>query len=195
MICPNCQLKNPEGAQFCSNCGTRLVHPQAHQQTTGAPYRASLGEILRKWWWVDGLAALFLIGVIIITHIMTPAATPASIAATPIPTETSSPIPTNTPLPTTTAAPSATVAPIAATPTNTLVPPTVVIQPPSTQLDGSSLLQDRCSVCHTVQRATNFSGNAAQWKNMVDYMIRRGAQLSADEEQTLINYLAKTYPQ
>jgi mono/diheme cytochrome c family protein len=59
--------------------------------------------------------------------------------------------------------------------------------------DGQTLLQQRCSVCHGVNRVTSHTGTADQWKMVVDQMINNGAQLSSQEEQTLVTYLAQTY--
>ena len=67
-------------------------------------------------------------------------------------------------------------------------------QPAAATLDGKTLLQDRCTVCHTLDRVTSAHGNATQWKSTVDKMIKNGAQLNADEETALVNYLAQTYP-
>jgi mono/diheme cytochrome c family protein len=59
--------------------------------------------------------------------------------------------------------------------------------------DGATLLQTRCSVCHGVNRVTSRTGTADEWKMVVDNMINRGAQLTPQEEQTLVTYLAQTY--
>jgi cytochrome c5 len=59
--------------------------------------------------------------------------------------------------------------------------------------DGQTLMQTRCTVCHTLDRITSAHKTADQWKATVDHMISNGAQLSAQEEQTLINYLAQNY--
>ena len=59
--------------------------------------------------------------------------------------------------------------------------------------DGLSLMQSRCSVCHSTDRITSAHKIAADWKITVDRMISHGAQLNATEEQTLINYLAANY--
>ena len=59
--------------------------------------------------------------------------------------------------------------------------------------DGLSLMQSRCSVCHSTDRITSAHKTAADWKITVDRMISHGAQLNATEEQTLINYLAANY--
>jgi mono/diheme cytochrome c family protein len=58
---------------------------------------------------------------------------------------------------------------------------------------GQTLMEQRCSVCHSPSRVTSAQKTAAQWKATVDKMINNGAQLSPAEEQTLVNYLAQTY--
>ena len=58
---------------------------------------------------------------------------------------------------------------------------------------GQSLMQDRCSVCHSLDRVTSAHKTAGAWKITVDRMISNGAQLTTQEEQTLINYLAQNY--
>jgi hypothetical protein len=59
--------------------------------------------------------------------------------------------------------------------------------------DGVTLMQGRCSVCHSTDRITSAHKSTADWKITVDRMISHGAQLNATEEQTLINYLAANY--
>ena len=59
--------------------------------------------------------------------------------------------------------------------------------------DGQTLMQTRCTVCHSADRITSAQKTAAQWKTTVDKMINNGAQISPAEEQTLVNYLAQTY--
>jgi cytochrome c-type biogenesis protein CcmH/NrfF len=59
--------------------------------------------------------------------------------------------------------------------------------------DGQTLMEQRCTVCHSADRVTSAQKTAAQWKQTVDKMINNGAQLSPSEEQTLVNYLAQTY--
>ena len=58
---------------------------------------------------------------------------------------------------------------------------------------GQTLMQDRCSVCHSTDRVTSAHKTADEWKTTVDRMISRGAQLSSQEEQTLVDYLALNY--
>ena len=59
--------------------------------------------------------------------------------------------------------------------------------------DGLSLMQSRCSVCHSTDRITTAHKTTDQWQTTVNRMISHGAQLNAAEEQTLVAYLAATY--
>lgn len=59
--------------------------------------------------------------------------------------------------------------------------------------DGQTLMQTRCTVCHSTARITSAHMTATQWKTTVDHMISNGAQLSPAEEQTLVTYLAQNY--
>jgi Quinohemoprotein amine dehydrogenase A, alpha subunit, haem binding len=60
-------------------------------------------------------------------------------------------------------------------------------------LDGQTLMQERCSVCHSLDRVTSVGKTADQWTVSVDRMVARGAQLNSLEQQTLIAYLAANY--
>jgi hypothetical protein len=64
----------------------------------------------------------------------------------------------------------------------------------SAPLDGQALLQQRCTVCHDISGISRMHGTSSQWAGLVNQMVRRGAQLNAQEKQTLIDYLAQTYP-
>ncbi len=59
--------------------------------------------------------------------------------------------------------------------------------------DGQTLMQERCSVCHSLDRVITAHKTAEEWTISVDRMISHGAQLNAQEEQILINYLAANY--
>jgi len=65
--------------------------------------------------------------------------------------------------------------------------------PSGGNLDGQTLMQQRCSVCHSLDRVTSAHKTADEWKTTVDRMIRHGAHLSPQEEQTLVEYLAQNY--
>ncbi len=60
-------------------------------------------------------------------------------------------------------------------------------------LDGQTLMQQRCSVCHSLDRVTSAHKTIGQWTTSVQRMIARGAQLNSQEEQTLVAYLAAIY--
>jgi len=59
--------------------------------------------------------------------------------------------------------------------------------------DGPTLLQQKCTSCHSLDRVTNSHFTTAQWTQVIDQMIGNGAQLTTDERNFLINYLAQTY--
>jgi mono/diheme cytochrome c family protein len=67
-------------------------------------------------------------------------------------------------------------------------------QSATTTLDGQALLKERCTVCHNLNRVTSAHKTADQWTTTVERMVGKGAQLNAQEKQTLIDYLAQTYP-
>jgi hypothetical protein len=60
-------------------------------------------------------------------------------------------------------------------------------------LDGATLVQERCSVCHPLTRVESASHTAGQWQSIVNTMISRGAQLSAQEKTVVVNYLTANY--
>jgi mono/diheme cytochrome c family protein len=59
--------------------------------------------------------------------------------------------------------------------------------------DGQSLMQDRCSVCHSTSRITSAHKTSADWTTTVQRMVIKGAQLNSQEQQTLIDYLAANF--
>jgi hypothetical protein len=58
---------------------------------------------------------------------------------------------------------------------------------------GPSLLESRCAVCHPSSKVKVLKRSPGQWDAIVAGMVKRGAQLSAEEKKTLVDYLAKTY--
>ncbi len=58
------------------------------------------------------------------------------------------------------------------------------------ELDGATLVETRCSTCHTTDRIFAADKDAAGWASTVDRMIDYGAQLTPDERQTVIDYLS-----
>ncbi len=103
-------------------------------------------------------------------------------------TETPSPPPTIPPaiVPSPTPAPPEPAAP-SPTPTSPQTAPSPA--PP----DGAALLQERCSLCHTLDRVRAARKGQDAWEQTVDRMIRRGAQLNEEERVALIAYLVREY--
>jgi hypothetical protein len=59
--------------------------------------------------------------------------------------------------------------------------------------DGATLLDTRCSVCHSADRARQAQKTHDQWDQTVTRMIGKGAQLTEAEKTVLVDYLAQTY--
>ncbi len=59
--------------------------------------------------------------------------------------------------------------------------------------DGKSLLEERCSVCHSADRPKSKKKTPEQWEATVSRMMSKGARLSAEEKEVLVKYLAETY--
>ena len=60
-----------------------------------------------------------------------------------------------------------------------------------TMPDGATLLETRCSVCHSADRPKRAHKSPDQWEQTVARMIGKGAQLSATEKSVLIEHLSK----
>lgn len=59
--------------------------------------------------------------------------------------------------------------------------------------EGQSLLDERCTVCHTLDRVTSEIGKNADWEAIVTSMIARGADLTDEEKAILVQFLAENY--
>lgn len=60
-------------------------------------------------------------------------------------------------------------------------------------LDGKTLVEERCTECHGLDRTTGASKAEEEWKTTVERMVSKGADLSAEEQAAAIEYLAATY--
>jgi cytochrome c5 len=67
------------------------------------------------------------------------------------------------------------------------------VAPSTGGADGQTLLNTRCTVCHDLSRVTRNKLSADQWNQVVSKMVGNGAKLTSAEQQTVIDYLAKTY--
>ncbi len=89
----------------------------------------------------------------------------------------------------TTSAPQADNAAASATVESTSAPTTNT----NAAIDGKTLLETRCVSCHTLAKVASQHGDAAFWQKIVSNMISKGAQLNADEQQVLVDYLAANF--
>jgi hypothetical protein len=65
----------------------------------------------------------------------------------------------------------------------------------TTALDGATLVQQRCAVCHPLTFVERSRHTQAQWQLIVNVMISRGAQLSPSEEATVVSFLVANFGQ
>jgi competence protein ComEA len=61
------------------------------------------------------------------------------------------------------------------------------------QEDGATLLEQRCSVCHPSARPKSKQKTSEQWDATVTRMMGKGAKLTPEEKQILVDYLSRTY--
>jgi hypothetical protein len=94
-------------------------------------------------------------------------ATPGQTAAAPVPTRKDYPAPGQTPNAKTTGYPA--------------------------PASGDKLLNERCTVCHNLDRVKTAKKSADEWKAIVELMIGKGAKLNPAEKDALLKYLAETY--
>jgi hypothetical protein len=58
--------------------------------------------------------------------------------------------------------------------------------------DAVSIINERCSTCHPADQALAFrAGDSAQAQALIDDMIRRGAQVTAEEQAALVRYFTQ----
>jgi competence ComEA-like helix-hairpin-helix protein len=59
--------------------------------------------------------------------------------------------------------------------------------------EGRAIVQQKCISCHALKVVTGKRASRQQWSTIVDQMITRGADLSDDEVDTLLDYMAKNF--
>jgi cytochrome c5 len=77
--------------------------------------------------------------------------------------------------------------------TGEVAPTTAVNTDAKITLDGKTLLEERCTACHTLDRVESASKSAGGWGLNVREMVGKGAELNASEQEVLIEYLSITY--
>ncbi len=58
---------------------------------------------------------------------------------------------------------------------------------------GKPIVQRACASCHAITTVTSKRANRKEWDQVVNQMVSRGAELSDDEIDTVIEYLSKNY--
>ena len=56
--------------------------------------------------------------------------------------------------------------------------------------DAATLVERRCSVCHSLDRVNDAKKDEAGWNSTVDRMRSNGAVVSEAEQKTIVAYLA-----
>ena len=61
--------------------------------------------------------------------------------------------------------------------------------------EGKKILVNACSECHAVSEVTKFAGiyELNEWRDLVKSMVVYGAQVTAEEENVLVEYLDKHF--
>ena len=62
-------------------------------------------------------------------------------------------------------------------------------------LDGQALTEERCSVCHGLDRIESAKKTPEEWRANVERMVDQGAELNGAEQEAVIEYLSETYPE
>jgi competence protein ComEA len=66
-------------------------------------------------------------------------------------------------------------------------PPTMPAGP------GKAIIQEKCVVCHALTVVTSKHSSRKEWDQVVNQMVSRGADLTDEEIDTVIEYLSKNY--
>ncbi|HEY8004023.1 MAG TPA: hypothetical protein VIE16_07335 [Phenylobacterium sp.] len=74
------------------------------------------------------------------------------------------------------------------------VQPPPEAQPQPSRPDPKDILEGVCSGCHGVDFIAEHRKSHDDWDFTVHRMMDKGAELSPDEADALVDYLAKTYP-
>ncbi|MGA7794060.1 MAG: cytochrome c [Candidatus Acidiferrales bacterium] len=82
-------------------------------------------------------------------------------------------------------------APDAATPSTPAPAKAAVVELPDG--DGKAIATENCQACHKLTNLTKAHKNLDDWKDTVQTMIDRGANVPADQIDTLVQYLAKNF--
>src|SRR3954454_8062538 len=60
--------------------------------------------------------------------------------------------------------------------------------------DGKKLVEGACAGCHELDRVSAAGYTEEEWRNNISMMVNVGAPLSKDQMNTVVAYLAKSFP-
>jgi len=55
--------------------------------------------------------------------------------------------------------------------------------------DVEALIIERCSDCHSADRVFQEDYSEAEWSEVIDEMVEKGAEVNAEEKQAMIDWL------
>lgn len=59
---------------------------------------------------------------------------------------------------------------------------------------AKSIIESRCSTCHGLAQVQAAKYDQAGWDAVVTRMVGSGAQITPEQKQLVVQYLAQTYP-
>jgi mono/diheme cytochrome c family protein len=60
---------------------------------------------------------------------------------------------------------------------------------------GKDIVETQCGSCHGLEQVQAHRDSRDGWQSLVDYMVSRGMAATDAEVKTMVDYLAKTYPE
>ena len=67
------------------------------------------------------------------------------------------------------------------------------LYPADSGLDGATVFAEKCSKCHALDLVKSVHYDAAKWEETVTRMVAKGAELNAEEQAVVTDYLIKKY--
>ncbi len=59
---------------------------------------------------------------------------------------------------------------------------------------GKVLVETQCASCHGLEQVAQHKDTKDGWGSVVDYMVSRGMAATDEEVKTMVDYLAKSFP-
>jgi cytochrome c5 len=59
--------------------------------------------------------------------------------------------------------------------------------------EGKEIIERSCTSCHDIALVTAERHSEQQWKDLVDDMVRRGAEATDSERKVILTYLVKNF--